>query len=72
MRASTEEISDLGMTTKEVARLLRMHPKTVEKMRGRGQGPPFIELGGRYYYPAHEYYAWLQQKLGTMRMSAAV
>jgi len=63
-----KDISDLGLTTKQVAQKLNYDPKTIERMRKRGDGPPFIKLGGQVFYPYHEYYEWMKSKFSEMRV----
>ena len=62
-------ISDLGYTTKEVADRLKFCDKTLARMRARGDGPPFIQKGRRFYYPFDEYFIWVQQNFGEMKVS---
>jgi excisionase family DNA binding protein len=38
------------LTTKEIAQRLRLHPRTLERWRREGAGPPFMKLGGRVLY----------------------
>lgn len=42
--------SDCYLTTKEAARHLRLSPRTLEKMRGIGNGPRFCKFGRRVLY----------------------
>lgn len=35
------------LTTREVARILEVSPKTLEKWRSEGKGPAFVTLSGR-------------------------
>lgn len=38
------------LTTREAADLLRVHYKTLEAQRARGEGPPFVRIGHRVRY----------------------
>jgi predicted DNA-binding transcriptional regulator AlpA len=56
------------LTAAEVATLLRMSYKTLEKMRADGNGPPYFRLGGgpksKVVYNLNEVLAWLEGRKG--------
>ncbi len=39
---------------------LQITKQTLRKWRARGKGPPYIEVGRRFYYPRDERKAWLE------------
>lgn len=47
-----EEVRNL--LTEEVARRLRLSPRTLERWRYQGIGPKYRRIGGRVVYPAEE------------------
>jgi Helix-turn-helix domain len=62
-----DNISDGALLTpKEVAYLLRLSVKTLERFRSEGGGPPFIKLGNgkraRVVYPALDLRIWLANR----------
>lgn len=48
MTADTEDLE--LMRTKKVAAELRVSERTLERWRNKGEGPPFVEMGGGIYY----------------------
>lgn len=51
------------LTTPEAAKYLRLSPKTLEKWRCKGGGPPFVAYGGRLrLYDKTDLDAWLEQQ----------
>ena len=46
------------LTTLEAAAMLRLSPRTLERYRVTGEGPPFIKLGGRVFYRRSDLIAW--------------
>lgn len=69
MGAVREEplFSDLGYTPKELTARLGVSTKTLSRMRKKGNGPPFIVRQRQYFYPFHEYFAWLAEKHGEIQ-----
>ena len=65
-------ISDLGYTTKEIADRLNVCDRTIKRWRRSGYGPPFIYVGERVFYPFVEYYAWVAERFGDLRVSTLV
>ncbi|GBQ28701.1 putative transcriptional regulator [Gluconacetobacter sacchari DSM 12717] len=48
------------LRTTEVAELLGLSPRTLEKYRVIGEGPTFLKLGQRVLYARSDVEAWLQ------------
>ncbi|WP_042059771.1 helix-turn-helix transcriptional regulator, partial [Acidomonas methanolica] len=48
------------LRTTEVAELLGLSPRTLEKYRCIGEGPAFLKLGQRVLYARSDVEAWLQ------------
>ncbi len=48
------------LTTEEAANYLRLSPRTLEKMRVTGEGPPFRKLGRRVLYVKSDLDAWAE------------
>ena len=48
--------------TPELSRYLRMSPRTLEKWRAAGQGPPFLKSGACVLYDLDEVDAWLDAR----------
>ncbi len=46
------------LTNDEAAAFLKLSPRTLEKMRGIGGGPPFRKLGRRVTYRIDELESW--------------
>jgi excisionase family DNA binding protein len=44
-----------------VAELLRLTRNTLEKWRVRGEGPPFVKLGGAVRYRRSDVLAWIEE-----------
>lgn len=47
-------------TTQEVASLLRVTPRTLERWRAAGEGPPSITMGGLIRYQRSDLDAWIK------------
>jgi hypothetical protein len=57
---SAEGLAPILLTTPEAARLLMFKPKTLEELRRRGGGPPFVRLSRRAVrYRLSDLNAWL-------------
>jgi predicted DNA-binding transcriptional regulator AlpA len=39
------------LTPEQVAEMLQVHPGTLENWRVKGEGPPFVKLGGKRRSP---------------------
>lgn len=53
------------LTAKEVAAILGVSPATMVVWRGRGEGPGWYQIGGRYRYPQRD----LDQFINSIRTS---
>lgn len=49
-------------TREEVAMMLHLSVRTLEKWKERNYGPPFYRLGKCVYYPHQELIEWIEQK----------
>jgi hypothetical protein len=58
------------LTNAETAKYLRLSPRTLEKMRGLGNGPHFCKFGRRVLYEISEVDAWAAGR--TYEMTAAI
>ena len=57
---------DALLITAEAARLLNLSPRTLEGMRCRGGGPPFIKLSARAIrYRLGDIHEWLARQRRT-------
>jgi len=58
---------DCLLTTEETAELLRLSVSWLAKARMRGDGPPFVKLGGSVRYVESSVVRWMraQQRLST-------
>ncbi len=51
------------LRTRDAARLLDLSDRTLERMRARGDGPPYVRLSrGLILYDASEILAWLDSR----------
>jgi excisionase family DNA binding protein len=50
------------MTPPEVANFLRVHPKTIKRMAGRGEVPGHFRFG-RWYFYASELDCWMRGEI---------
>jgi hypothetical protein len=66
---------DRVLDAREVAELLRVHPRTIEQFRFRGDGPRFFNPPGtrRIWYAERDVLAWLASgaKQSTSEQAAA-
>jgi predicted DNA-binding transcriptional regulator AlpA len=46
----------------DVARLLGVSTTHVQRLRDRGEGPPWYKIGGRVVYYSHEVLEWLNRQ----------
>jgi predicted site-specific integrase-resolvase len=56
---------DPVLSPAEAAELLRVEPRTLETWRYRGQGPTYVKIGGRVWYPKHELEAYIDAQKVT-------
>ena len=49
-------------TREELAKMLKLSVRTLEKWKERSYGPPFYRMGKSVYYPHDELMTWLEQK----------
>jgi predicted DNA-binding transcriptional regulator AlpA len=59
------------LNEEEAAKYLRLSPRTLQKRRGDGFGPPFIKLGGRVVYRIADLDAWVTSCRRTSTSEAA-
>lgn len=52
-----------ALTTPLAAKYLGLAPATLETLRSRGGGPPFVKLGRRVVYRREDLDAWLQERV---------
>jgi DNA-binding transcriptional regulator YiaG len=57
-------------TEEDFALLANATPLTVEAWRKRGQGPAYVRLGRRFYYPAAAVKAYLEKTTRTRNTTA--
>ena len=50
------------LDTRESARLLGLSPRTLEKWRYEGSGPPFLKMGRRVLYTKEDLVAWMYRR----------
>jgi len=62
-------VKDIDQTP-AVAAYTGLAPKTLENMRWRREGPPYVKLGGRVLYRKVDVDAWLEQHLVQPRGAA--
>lgn len=53
------------LTTKQAAALLTFSPKTLERMRCKGNGPKCLKLGGKIVYRQSDINNWIEANLYT-------
>ena len=51
-------------TCEEAAELLRVHPKTLKRMAGRGELPGHFRFGRWYFYPS-ELDSWMRGEINS-------
>ena len=47
------------LTEREAAARLKIHPKTLAKLRRSGEGPPHLYVGDRVRYRAEQLETWI-------------
>jgi hypothetical protein len=58
-------IDDEMLTTKELAKIRRKSESALRRERMLGEGPPFIQDGGRTLYPKRTTDEWMAARLVT-------
>lgn len=55
------------VTEDQLAQRWHMSPRTLQRWRQEGKGPPYLKLGGRVVYPLAEVEVWeqKQRRVGT-------
>lgn len=51
------------LNTEQAAEYLHLSPKTLETMRSRGGGPPYVKFGRRVIYRRKDLEAWLAERV---------
>lgn len=59
-----------ALTTPQAAKYLGLSPTTLEKYRGSGCGPRYIQLGRAIRYRLKDLDAWLDQNVRTSTSDA--
>ncbi len=68
-------LSPLVVTEFEAAQMLRVSPRTLQRLRLAGGGPPYVPLtpgGARIGYPVADLQAWLASRTVASTSAAAV
>lgn len=53
------------LTSEEAAELLRVSPRSLNNMRSRGGGPPYVKLGRLVRYDRRRLAAWIEARVRT-------
>ncbi len=61
-------LSEPMLTTREVARRLKLHPTTVARWRISGGGPVYFKIGPSYRYPESDLERWLTESCTPERL----
>ena len=59
------------MTTKELARLLKVSPRTIARWREKGTGPDYARIGGRIVYLESALVDWIAPRVEVSSGKAA-
>ena len=49
------------LSTRQAAELLGVSPRTLERYRGSGEGPPYMKVGPRVRYARADLDAWMEE-----------
>ena len=52
-------------TSKEVAAYLGVHPQSMDRWASKGEGPPYVKLGGIRRYDWNDIRSWVQERKVT-------
>lgn len=55
----------------DLARRWTISPRTLERWRSRGEGPPFLKIGGRCVYRVEDVEAYEANRLRTKALRSA-
>jgi predicted DNA-binding transcriptional regulator AlpA len=53
------------LNSQEAAELCRLSPRTMERMRVSGEGPPYVKLNRRVAYRPTDLDAWITSRVRT-------
>lgn len=53
------------LTSKEAAAFLRVSPQSLNNLRSRGGGPPYVKLGRLVRYDRRRLEAWVEERVRT-------
>lgn len=62
---SDPTITDHAFPEDDAAKFLNNSPRTLQRWRALRQGPPYIKLGARVYYPKDELLRWALSQRAT-------
>ena len=63
---TTDDLAELRLLdTTEVARLLGVTSRRLQRVRLRGEGPPFVRIGGEPRYPVGALREWIATTAST-------
>jgi len=63
MEKSFPPVTDRYLTNAEAAAVLRLSPRTLEKLRVNGGGPRFRKFGSRVIYAREDLDAWASERV---------
>ena len=55
-------VDDRFLTTKEVAAIVKLSPRTLDRYRVYGKGPPFYKFGNRVRYKVVDVESWAAKR----------
>src|ERR1700740_1462900 len=58
-RLRSEVLMSVLLTTRQAAARCNLSPRTLEKLRVKGGGPPFVRLGGAVRYQVEDVDLWI-------------
>jgi excisionase family DNA binding protein len=62
MQQTDDKLSNTFLTNSEAAEFLRLSPRTLEKHRVVGGGPPFRKFGRRILYARTDLQKWAEDR----------
>jgi len=60
---TSESLLEEYLSEDEVAKLVKMKPRTLRRWRQRRDGPPFVPMGRDVLYPKDGFREWLRSRL---------